>query len=218
MFVFRTFLALAFLTMFAPTETRSVLLAQDSTTKPGDSAADNESESETEEEEYVSPEDYVRGAFTEPPEAKELGKRRLWIDRAKKRVYVDGYVAMRQGPLEMFACPLGTKEHESIVATLARSSDVHAGLLAINAQAGTPVQFLPNFVPATGQRIRVWVCYEDEQKKFHAIDARTWVQKTGTKTQMESDWVFAGSGFWKDPSNGREYYRADSGDMICVSR
>ncbi len=23
--------------------------------------------------------------------------------------------------------------------------------------------------------------------------------------------------FWKDPSNGREYYRADSGDMICVS-
>jgi hypothetical protein len=34
---------------------------------------------------------------------------------------------------------------------------------------------------------------------------------------MEPDWVFAGSGFWKDPSDGREYYRADSGDMICVS-
>ena len=34
---------------------------------------------------------------------------------------------------------------------------------------------------------------------------------------MEPDWVFAGSGFWKDPTDGREYYRADSGDMICVS-
>ena len=34
---------------------------------------------------------------------------------------------------------------------------------------------------------------------------------------MTADWVFAGSSFWKDPEDGREYYRADSGDMICVS-
>ena len=34
---------------------------------------------------------------------------------------------------------------------------------------------------------------------------------------MKPDWVFGGSGFWKDESTGREFYRADSGDMICVS-
>jgi hypothetical protein len=34
---------------------------------------------------------------------------------------------------------------------------------------------------------------------------------------MSSEWVFSGSGFWEDPSDGRKYYRADSGDMICVS-
>ena len=34
---------------------------------------------------------------------------------------------------------------------------------------------------------------------------------------MEPDWVFSGSGFWKDPETGKEFYRADSGDMICVS-
>jgi hypothetical protein len=170
-----------------------------------------------EEMEYVSPEKIVRQAFGVPPSAKQLSKRSVWIDREKQRVYVDGYVAMQDGPLEMFACPIGTKEHESIVATLARSSEVHAALLAIGAQPGTPVAFLPNFVPATGQRIRVWVCYRDSDGKFHAVDARKWVRKTGTETQMEPDWVFAGSGFWKDPSNGREYYRADGGDMICVS-
>jgi len=39
----------------------------------------------------------------------------LWIDQKRKYVVVDGKVSMREGPLEMFACPKGTKEHESIV-------------------------------------------------------------------------------------------------------
>jgi hypothetical protein len=168
-------------------------------------------------EEEESPEKVVMEAFQAPPDAKQLSDRRLWVDRKKHRVYIDGYVAMQDGPLEMFACPVGTKEHESIVATLARSRDVHAALLAIGAKPGTPVSFAPRFVPATGQRIRVWVCYRDEQGKFQAIDARTWVRKNETEQQMEPDWVFGGSGFWKDEQTGREFYQADSGDLICVS-
>ena len=27
----------------------------------------------------------------------------------------------------------------------------------------------------------------------------------------------AGSAFWTDPADGREYYQADGGDLICVS-
>jgi hypothetical protein len=34
---------------------------------------------------------------------------------------------------------------------------------------------------------------------------------------MREDWVFAGSSFWKDPSDGKEYYQGDGGDLICVS-
>ena len=34
---------------------------------------------------------------------------------------------------------------------------------------------------------------------------------------MKAEWVFAGSSFWTDPSDGKEYYQADSGDLICVS-
>ena len=41
---------------------------------------------------------------------------------------------MREGPLEMFACPSGTKEHESVVAVLSKSREIHAALLAIGAQ------------------------------------------------------------------------------------
>ena len=166
---------------------------------------------------YVSPEQVVRDAFKPPPGATPLSKRNVWIDRDQQRVYMDGYVAMREGPLEMFACPMGTKEHESIVGSLARASEVHAALLAIGARPGTPVQYLPNFIPATGQRIRVWVCFRDSDGKCQALDARTWIRKTGTDKEMDTDWVFAGSGFWKDPQDGREFYQADSGDMICVS-
>jgi hypothetical protein len=176
-----------------------------------------EEEKETPLDEYVSPDEIVRAAFEAPAGAKSLSKRNVWVDRDKQRVYLDGYVAMVDGPLEMFACPMGTKEHESIIGSLARSSEVHAALLALGAKPGTPVEYIPKFVPATGQRIRVWVTYRDEHGKFQVTDARRWVRNMVTGEQMKSDWVFAGSGFWKDPSNGREYYRADSGDMICVS-
>ncbi|MEC8475496.1 MAG: YdjY domain-containing protein [Planctomycetota bacterium] len=165
----------------------------------------------------VSPEKSVENAFGPPPEAKAISQRNLWVDLKNKRVYLDGYVTMREGPLEMFACPIGSKEHESIIATLARPSEVHAALLAVGSRSGTPVQFLPDFVPPTGQRIRVWICFNNLAGKFEVHDAKSWVKNTKTKATLEIDWVFSGSGFWRDPNDGREYYRADGGDMICVS-
>lgn len=175
------------------------------------------SEKETPLDDFVMPDEIAAKAFEPPPDAKSLSKSNLWVDRAKARVYVDGYVAMRDGPLEMFACPAGSKEHESVVAVLPRSQEVHAALLAVGAASGTPVRFRPRFLPPTGQRIRVWVCYRDERGKYQVVDGRDWVRRTGTEEAMETDWVFAGSSFWTDPSNGHEYYRADGGDMICVS-
>jgi hypothetical protein len=187
------------------------------TSKPRPSLTEPLGDIATPVDDYVTPDMVARKAFQPPPDAKPLTPSNLWVDRKKGRVYLDGYVAMRDGPLEMFACPMGTKEHESVIGTLAKASQVHAALLAIGATPGSPVQFLPEFVPATGQRIRVWVCWRDNEGRFHVTDARRWVQKTGTKESMSSEWVFAGSGFWEDPSDGRKYYRADSGDMICVS-
>src|SRR6056297_189485 len=117
----------------------------------------------------------------------------------------------------MFACPAQTKEHESVVAVLAAAHEVHAALLAIGAQSGTPVSFSPKFVPPTGQRIRVWVLWRDDEGTVQTSDAKRWVQKTGTKQHLKLDWVFTGSRYWTDPSDGKRYYEADSGDLICVS-
>ena len=169
-------------------------------------------------DEPPSPEEIALTAFDAPPEGKRLSKRGgLWIDRDKQRVYIDGYVAIDRGALEMLACPVGTKEHESLIAALPQSSEVHAALLAIGANPGTPVRFRPEYLPPTGQVIRVWVTWLDEQGEFHVVDARKWIQKVETEKEMEAEFVFAGSSFWQDPEDGKEYYRADAGDMICVS-
>lgn len=166
----------------------------------------------------LRPDQRAARAFEAPPEATRLSRRsNLWIDPQRKRVYVDGYIAIRDGPLEMFACPMGTKEHESIVATLAQSSEVHTALLAIGARAGTPVRWDPDFIPPTGQRIRVWVMWRDPQGRFQVSDARQWIRNAESGKAMDDNWVFGGSDFWTDPADGKEYYQADGGDMICVS-
>src|SRR5205814_1960643 len=48
-----------------------------------------------------------------------------WIDKKHKQVVMQGKIAVREGNLEMFACPQGTKEHESIVATAAKAFPAH---------------------------------------------------------------------------------------------
>src|SRR6185503_19951057 len=73
----------------------------------------------------------------------------IWIDPKRKIVVVDGKVVLREGALEMFACPKGTKEHESIVAVNSNAQFVHAGLIAVGAEPGHPVVFAPEYKPAT---------------------------------------------------------------------
>lgn len=144
-------------------------------------------------------------------------KDEVWIDMKKKRVVVGGRIALNRGMLEMFACPKGTKEHESVVSVNALAQTVHAALLAIGAKSGKPAQYDPEYKPASGDVIQVTVLWEDEQGKPHNIQAQQWIRQVKTKKPMSQQWVFAGSGFWKDEDTGREHYLAESGELICVS-
>lgn len=141
----------------------------------------------------------------------------VWIDPARKEVVVGGRIAIDRGPIEFFACSAGTKEHESIVATKASARLVHAALLAIGLEPGTPVSFDPEYVAATGPRVLVRARWTKDDGTSVTIDAREWVRNTRTGEPLDADWVFAGSSFWTDPADGTEYYQADGGDLICVS-
>jgi len=168
--------------------------------------------------------DHTPEATAEPdapdphPDLRRLSPREeVWIDLAAKRVVVGGRVALDRGVLEFFACPKETKEHESVVAVNSSASLVHAALLAIGLEPGKPVSFDPEYAPASGPRIRVRMRWTDAEGHPREADARSWIRDTRSGAALETDWVFAGSVFWKDPADGREYYQADGGDLVCVS-
>jgi hypothetical protein len=140
----------------------------------------------------------------------------VWIDPQRRAVIVHGVVCFRDGPLEMFACPRQTKEHESVVSVNSSAQLIHAALLGIGAETGQPVQFLPEFRPPSGTEIEIQVEWDDEIGERQTARAQDWVRDARTQAAMEQPWVFAGSGFWKDAA-GVEHYQAEAGDLICVS-
>jgi len=162
--------------------------------------------------------DRLEKGFIDPPGCKKMVQEgRVWIHRDEQAVIVDGYVCQRKAPLEMFACPIGTKEHESVVAVFAKSRFVHASLLAVGGVPGKPVAFEPRFTPASGTTIRVYALWHDEKGQTQSTLAQNWICQTGTKKPMSWDWVFAGSKIYKDPETGTETYLGDSGELLSVA-
>jgi len=167
----------------------------------------------------------------------------VWIDPQREHVFVVGRICQRRAPLELFACLRGSKEHESVVAVDTKAYVVHAGLLATGAEPGSPVQFVPEFRPASGTEIDVTVVWEDEAGRRRQARAQDWIRdvagiysmfrgvvanpfdeelnledQSAAWQNMEYPWVFAGSQFLKDERTGQQYYQADGeGDVICVS-
>ncbi|HJS08983.1 MAG TPA: YdjY domain-containing protein, partial [Pirellulales bacterium] len=146
-----------------------------------------------------------------PPE----GARRLspdydvWVDPKEGIVIVDGQVSLREGMLEMLACTRNTKEHEAIVSANTKAYLVHAGLVAIGATPGHPVQFVPEYKPPTGTEIEVLVQWIDDDGDEQTLRAQEWIKDISTNKEMTHPWVFGGSSFWTDPETGKKYYQAE---------
>jgi hypothetical protein len=141
----------------------------------------------------------------------------IWIDLKRRWVVVDGWVCLREGELEMFACTVGTKEHESVITLKTKSRLVHASLLAVGAKIGNTVKFSPEYKAASGTVIDIIVLWKDKNEKKHAVPGQQWVKHYRNGKPLEYPWVFAGSGFFKDELSMSEIYYGDGGDLICVS-
>ena len=141
----------------------------------------------------------------------------IWIDPKKKWVVLDGVVCLREGQLEMFACPRETKEHESIIAVNSKARFVHAALLAVGSRVGHPVKFEPKYEAATGTVVDIVVLWKDKKGQKQVMRAQDWVRSIRSKKILPYPWVFGGSGFWTDQTTGKRHYYGDGGDFICVS-
>jgi hypothetical protein len=155
------------------------------------------------------------GEIAIDPAWKPLGTS-LWFDPEGRRLVIRARVALREGALEHLLCLKGTKEHEAILATDAAPYKIHAGLLATGAQKGEPVQFLPKFVPPTGDPIAIELQWRQGGTIHHA-DARDWIRDERAKTTLKIDWVFAGSMLIDDPVAKKPVYAADDGDLFTVA-
>jgi len=160
---------------------------------------------------------------------KELNKEKtLYIETMEdgtKKLHVAAEVCLREGVLlEVLLCKKQTKEHEAILRIDLDAKLLHAGLVAIGAKPGSPVQFVnpkteqPEYKPASGTVIDIDVHYSRDGKP-QSHKAQDWIIDKSTKKAMAHDWVFAGSRFvkWPDKPDEPEYYCANNGEVIAVS-
>jgi len=148
------------------------------------------------------------------------------VDGAKKvlRIGVAAEVCLREGPLELFLCKKGTKEHEAIVRVDFDPELIHFALITAGGKVGTPTGFIDpktedaKHTPATGSKVNVLVHYTKDGKT-HTHAAQEWIWDHKKKAPIPHQWVFAGSMFIKNPDNpnAKEFYGANSGDIFAIS-
>jgi hypothetical protein len=147
----------------------------------------------------------------------------VWLETQgdKRRVLVAAIVCLREGSygLECLLCKRGTKEHESILVTTADASLIHFALEAAKIKPGSTVQYEPKFMPPKGDKVKVTLLFE-EKGKWQTTPAQKWIRHTKTKKDLEYDWVFAGSGLYKnkeDPEAKPVYLANNDGGVICIA-
>ena len=127
-----------------------------------------------------------------PPTAAELLKTAkpldtggvVLVDVQHRRVLVRAEVVLRRGALEMLLCLPETKEHESVLRYPGDARTLHAGLVALGLEPGTPVRFTPEFQPPTGPKLDIFAHWTDADGEPRRVDAREWV-RTSTDGWLE---------------------------------
>lgn len=98
------------------------------------------------------------------------------IDKTAGKILLKGEICLRQGVLEMLVCGKQTKEHESIVSVDAKAQVIHAGLLALGAKPGQPVQYQPTFQEPQGEKVAIFIVWKDDKGQQHRKPAQELVR------------------------------------------
>jgi len=139
----------------------------------------------------------------------------LRIDFARRLIEVEAVVVLRQGPLELLACGVGTREHESIVAVRPRPLHIFQALGLIGLEPGAPARYdeaAGRPVPPTGMPLRVDIRHEWQGQSV-LVSPEQWLLDANTgRPPADVRWVFAGS---RVLANGQ--FGADlDGTVVCV--
>lgn len=133
-------------------------------------------------------------------------------------VYLEQVVCGRESP----EIPAG-KEHESLVATNAKGSHIHAGLLLLGLEPGQPVRWTTEEDGSIkahepkGPPVRVEFIWTNEQGVEQTASPQDWIRHESTGERFpDGHWLFAGSMF-VDFGAGEVYDADRSGTLIGLA-
>lgn len=109
---------------------------------------------------------------------------------------IGGWVNMQSGLVEVFACAPQGKTHESVVVLDCVPSGLHAGLLALGLEHGTPVEFGTGdeYHAPTGDGVDIELHWKDTNGVERTARAEDWVWDHKREAAMQHGaWIFAGS-------------------------
>lgn len=184
----------------------------------------------------LAPESGVREVF--PGVRVDLANRFVEFDAATSPALVKDPRAPLMF-LEVIACTPDTREHETLVVTRVRPSNIHAALLLVGLEPGEPGGWRmegDRLVPVDprGARVKIEFTFQDRRAE-HTVDPVAWIvnarNQTGFSESMTGDsspdrpapgWVFAGSlmattSFSPDGTplpQPREVYAADESGVV----
>ncbi len=117
--------------------------------------------------------------------------------------------------IEQFVCTPATKEHESLVVMSAQPSHLHAGLLLLGLEPGSPTTWSAGAAsPPTGPAVSIRFEYTDDAGALRSVHPAAWTKSINDEAAIaETDWVFAGSTQRRRP-DGSAFYEADAAGTV----
>ena len=139
----------------------------------------------------------------------------LEFDARTKQVRVEAETLAVDMPLEFFAVVTNGPEHEAVIRSKVKPSDLHTALLAVGLKPGSPVSWSKatnKSIPPHGSPLQIHMEYE-KNGKLVSEPANRWMRNLKTKKPMPvTTWIFAGSRVMNDGN-----YAADStGYLVSV--
>ena len=131
---------------------------------------------------------------TQPGVAKNLPH--INVDVKARQVRVDCQMLGVEAPLEFFCVLSGTNEHESVLRTSAKPSNIHLALLMLGLEPGEPVKFseaAKKWMPPHGPPLSITVEFKKDGKLIR-MPATRLMRSIKTKDAMpQHAFIFAGS-------------------------
>ncbi len=135
------------------------------------------------------------------PKSSQTSKKEktYFVDMKKKRIRIKGYVTIRQGLIEVFACTPRGKRHESIFTLLCDPKILQFHLLAFGLKPSPQVKYFGEGGKLKGDKVYIYAFWKDPKTKKDVVyRGEDLVFNIRTKKTMKrTGWVFTGSRFQK---------------------